>query len=356
MTLFSPLSLALICFTVLGLSLFLTGRLQHFLRQKAIMDIPNDRSSHQVATPRGGGIVIVGGLIISWAVFGLAFGLELQYWAGWCLGLFLLALISFLDDIVTLSALPRFSGQILVVGLMLAVFPSIGLVPVPKPIFSPILSHIFSESMIRDQVDLYLQGLCWLWFINLYNFMDGIDGLAGGETVAIGIGLICVFAIMPIMPGVAEISLLCWLIISFTLGFLWWNKPPARIFMGDVGSIPLGFILGGLLIYLAGHQGQTAALLLPGYFLVDATSRLLIRICQRQKFWQAHNQHFYQQALRRGLTHRQVTITIMGGNVLLILLSVGSFHFETLPDWVWIIGGGVTISGVIATFMFHDQA
>ena len=355
MMLLSPLALFILCGIVVGLSLFLTGRLHVFLRQKAIWDMPNDRSSHQIATPRGGGIVIVGGLILLWGGLGFALALDLQYWVGWCVGLCLLAMISFFDDVMTLSALSRFSGQILVVILMLAVLPTFGLAPTPKPIFLPILKHMVSDSTLRDQIDLCLQGLCWLWFINLYNFMDGIDGLAGGETICISLGLICVFGVMPSISAASELSLLCWLIISLTLGFLWWNKPPAQIFMGDVGSVPLGFILGALLLYLAGYGGQIAALLLPGYFLVDTTSRLVIRICQRQKVWQAHNQHFYQQALKRGLAHDQVSLTIMGGNIFLICLSFGSVYFTKTPGWVWIVGGSLTISGVIAIFMLRPQ-
>ncbi len=342
------------CLFLTGLSLFFTGKLQAFLRQKEILDHPNTRSSHNIPTPRGGGIVIVLGFILCWSGLSLSLGIEAQYWAGWCIGMILLALISFMDDLVTLSALPRFGGQICVVILMLAVFPTIGFVPVPQPIFSEILNVGVHDPVLREQMDLLIQGICWLWFINLYNFMDGIDGLAGGETVAICLGIICVVAVMNIGGG-GEITLLSWILLSLTLGFLWWNKPPAQIFMGDVGSIPIGFILGALLLYLAGQHALIAAILIPGYFVADATSRLIIRLARRQKFWQAHNQHYYQQALQRGLNHRQVTLTIMGGNVFLIFLAIGSQYFQYLPSWIWIFGGVVTILGVITTFTLYNE-
>ena len=146
--------------------------------------------------------------------------------------------------------------------------------------------------------------------------MDGIDGLAGSEAAAIGVGLLLFSALgSGLDPGMA---LLAAPILGAALGFLVWNWSPARIFLGDVGSTPLGYLIGFLLLDLAVRGHWKVALILPLYFLADATITLLRRLLRGERIWQAHRQHFYQQAVRRGLGHAAVVRRVIAADLLLI--------------------------------------
>jgi UDP-N-acetylmuramyl pentapeptide phosphotransferase/UDP-N-acetylglucosamine-1-phosphate transferase len=153
-----------------------------------------------------------------------------------------------------------------------------------------------------------------VWFANLFNFMDGIDGIAGGEATAVGIGIALVAgtggAFELIAPSVA--------VAAAALGFLVWNWHPARIFMGDVGSVPLGYLLGYLLLALAARGEWAAAVILPLYFLADATLTLLRRLARGERVWQAHREHFYQRAVQRGLRHDAVVLRVVAADLVLI--------------------------------------
>jgi len=146
--------------------------------------------------------------------------------------------------------------------------------------------------------------------------MDGIDGLAGGETGAIGMGLLLFAG----FGGGAdpELALLAVPIIGAAIGFLVWNWSPARIFLGDVGSAPLGYLLGFLLLDLAVRGFWKIALILPLYYLADATITLARRLLRGERVWQAHREHYYQQAVRRGLGHAAVVERVIVGDILLI--------------------------------------
>src|SRR5262249_49620488 len=160
-------------------------------------------------------------------------------------------------------------------------------------------------------------GLAWVWWINLFNFMDGIDGLAAGGGGAIGLGLL-LFAGL----GVGVDPQLAWFaaaILGAATGFLVWNWPPARIFLGDVGSIPLGYLTGFLLLGVAAGGHWRVALILPLYFLADATITLGRRMLRRERFWRAHREHFYQRAVGRGQGHAAVTKRVIAADLVLIV-------------------------------------
>jgi UDP-N-acetylmuramyl pentapeptide phosphotransferase/UDP-N-acetylglucosamine-1-phosphate transferase len=158
--------------------------------------------------------------------------------------------------------------------------------------------------------------LLWLWFINLFNFMDGIDGLAGGEAAAIGMGLL-LFAGLGVgeNPGLAALAAA---IVAAAGGFLVWNWAPARIFLGDVGSVPLGYLLGFLLLDQAARGHWKLALILPLYFLGDATITLLCRLARRERVWEGHRSHFYQRAVQRGFGHASVVERVIAANIVLV--------------------------------------
>ena len=145
--------------------------------------------------------------------------------------------------------------------------------------------------------------------------------MAGTEAVSIGVGL-CLMFVAGVWP--IEAGLYALIIAAAALGFLQWNWPPARIFLGDVGSIPLGYLIGWLLLGAAAQGLWPAALLLPLYYLADATLTLLSRLRHRQVLWQAHRDHYYQRALDRGLGHNTVVRAVLGVNLVLIACAVAS--------------------------------
>lgn len=285
-----------------ALVLLLTGLVRRWLVRRQIMDTPNARSSHSLPTPRGGGLAVVPVVIAGWAVHGgplpwHAPGVE----AVVLLAAALLAAVSWWDDRHTLPPLPRFLAQFVAVGTVLTLLPSDALV---------------FQGWLPVWADRLLAGLCWLWFVNLYNFMDGIDGITGVETAGIGAGLALLAALGLTTPAVGVPGVM---LLAAALGFLAWNWHPARLFLGDVGSVPLGFLIGFLLILLAAGGDLAAALILPLYYLVDASVTLLRRLARGEKPWQAHRDHFYQQAVHRaGLSPRRVSgaVAVVNGGLI----------------------------------------
>lgn len=274
-----------------------TGLLCRVLSRHAILDRPNARSSHTEPTPRGGGIAVIVVTAAAWSYAGLSRETALVLVLG--LGL---AALSWLDDLRGLSVRIRFPLQALAVGIGLSALP-------------PAL-RVF-QGALPLVLDRLVTGLAWLWFLNLFNFMDGIDGISGIEAVALGIGVALVAG-----AGMGSLALFGLCLAGAAAGFLVWNWPPARIFLGDVGSVPLGFLLAWLLIALAARGQWAAALLLPLYYLADGTLTLLRRLARRERFWQAHREHFYQRAARRFGAHAPVALWVGALDLALIALSV----------------------------------
>jgi UDP-N-acetylmuramyl pentapeptide phosphotransferase/UDP-N-acetylglucosamine-1-phosphate transferase len=292
-----------------GVTALLTRTVLQVLRQRAILDHPNERSSHARPTPRGGGIAVVAVLLPSWLLIaidtpaaGTSFWLTLA-------GIAALAGLSWIDDLRNLSAALRVACHAVIVAIVLAALPADAMV---------------FQGLLPPLADRIAAGLLWIWFINLFNFMDGIDGISGVEAIAIGLGLFLV-ATTGSTAGPATLrteSLLALAMAGTALGFLLWNWHPARLFLGDVGSVPLGFALGWLLLQaaIAGHWA--AALILPLYYLADATITLARRAARGARIWQAHREHFYQQAAARGRDHAAISRDIAIANIALIALAI----------------------------------
>ena len=273
------------------------------LRRRAILDLPNERSSHQTPTPRGGGLAVVTVIVVAWGIVGLsapAPALEILVVCGSAVGL---AAISWIDDLGGLPVRWRLIGQILAVAVALA------WMPVRGPYFG---------GLLPAALDPIAAAVVWIWFINLFNFMDGIDGIAGTEAACIGAGV----ALTAFAASLGEPIILYGLTAAAAaLGFLWWNWQPARIFMGDVGSVPLGFLFGWLLLVLAAEGLWAVALILPLYYLADTTITLGRRARRGEAIWRAHREHFYQVAVRRGLGHATVVGVVLFANLFLIALA-----------------------------------
>jgi UDP-N-acetylmuramyl pentapeptide phosphotransferase/UDP-N-acetylglucosamine-1-phosphate transferase len=272
-------------------------------------DLPNQRSMHTAAIPSGAGVAVVATVVVFWLASqnfapGRIHVLLMTAFA-------LLAALSWVDDHRRLTPGVRLAGHALAVAVLLgALAPDQRVVPA-----LPLLAERFAL------------GIAWLWFINLFNFMDGIDGLAGGEAIAIAVGYYLVAAAAGPDTPLAQLALIA---AGACAGYLVWNWHPAKVFMGDAGSIPLGFLLGWLMIDLAFGGHWAAALILPLYFGADATLTLCKRLRRGEKPWQPHREHVYQRAVLGGATPPAVVWRVNAVNALLIVLAVLSTRFPVL--------------------------
>ena len=275
------------------------------LRKSRVLDLPNDRSSHIIPTPRGAGLAVIPIVAAMWVAVAIAWEQAASLALVWpaMAALFLCAL-SWFDDLKGLPPLFRFCAHILVVAVLLYVQPS---------------EILYAQGLLPVWADRLVAGFIWVWFINLFNFMDGIDGISGVETLAIGSGV----AAMAFGSAMVEpLALPALILAGAALGFLVLNWHPAKIFLGDSGSVPLGLLLGWLLLELAAAGYWAAALILPLYYLADATITILRRLARGEKIWQAHRQHFYQRAVAGGASHARVSVMIALANVGLVVLAL----------------------------------
>ena len=290
---------------ILLASLGLTGVLRRYALTRSLMDIPNARSSHTVPTPRGGGVAIVVSFLLALPIVAALGGLS------WSLALALLggggwvAVVGFLDDHGHIAARWRLLAHF--AGAIWALCWLGGLPPLQVAGFSLNLGwfgHITAA--------FYL-----VWLLNLYNFMDGIDGIAGVEAVTVCGGGALLYAVL----GQADLALLPLLLAVASAGFLIWNFPPAKIFMGDAGSGFLGLVLGILSLQAAWVAPQLlwSWLILLAVFIVDATFTLLRRLLRGEKVYQAHRSHAYQYASRQHGGHLPVTLAVLAINLVWLL-------------------------------------
>ena len=286
-----------------------TGFARALLLRHGVMDRPNARSSHRAAVPRGGGIAVIGVLLAAWLALWLTSacaGCEALFWIALA-GALGLAALSWLDDLRGgLSVFLRLAVQVLAVGAGIASLPGDGLI---------------LQGSVPAFVDHALAAAAWPWFVNLFNFMDGIDGLSGVEGASLGLGVFLLALLGAAPAGLGPLGLA---LAGVSLGFLLWNWHPAKVFLGDVGSVPLGYLAGWLMLALAAAGAWQAALLLPAYYLADATITLVRRLLRGRRVWQAHREHFYQRAVTAGWSHQRTAAVIGGHNLLLMGLAVAS--------------------------------
>ena len=275
------------------LSLFLTGLFRRYALARRLMDVPNERSSHYVPTPRGGGI----GIVVTFLLF-LPFCGKLPFsvLVGIVGAGILVALVGFWDDHNHIPARWRLIAHFLAAGWALAWLGG----------FPTVL--IFDSLCDFGWLGHFLAVVCLVWLLNLYNFMDGIDGIASIEalTVCSGGALCEIFAVN---SGNGRMLLL--FLSAAVLGFLFWNFPRAKIFMGDSGSGFLGIILGAFAIHAAKMNPDLlwCWIILLGVFVVDASVTLFRRILRGERFYEAHRSHAYQHASRK-YGHRHVSIGV----------------------------------------------
>lgn len=291
------MTLLFVVLAAAGLSWFLTAALRRYALSRRLLDVPNQRSSHTAPTPRGGGLAIVASfllltvfcdIIADFSISALTALLGAGAWV---------ALVGFLDDYGHIAARWRLLAHF--AGAIWALVWLGGLPPLP------VLGYWLDLGWLGN----VLAAVYLVWLLNLYNFMDGIDGIASIEAITVCLGA----SVLAWLTG-AELSawLLPLLLASAVLGFLFWNFPLARIFMGDGGSGFLGLTLGVLSVQAAWVAPRLfwAWLILLGVFVVDATLTLLRRVLRGEKFYEAHRSHAYQHAARKLGAHRPVSLAV----------------------------------------------
>lgn len=293
----------------------LTATVRRYAVSRAMLDYPNDRSSHTAPTPRGGGLSIVllafGAILFLWIENMLARDTVITL-AG---GLLLVACMGWVDDRLNTPAIMR--AAVYIAASAWAVYWTGGL-----------------PGTATGWIGSGVAVLAIAWLINLYNFMDGTDALAGSQ----GFCTASMAAIFLFMAGHAGLGTLCLVISAGCAGFLFWNWPPARIFMGDVGSCTLGFLFGALaLVCDRGDILPLAVwLILLALFIGDASLTLIKRFLSGEPWYQAHRAHAYQLAVRLGLSHKQLSAGLILANTV-ILFPLSYLAWQSPPYRWWIV-------------------
>ncbi|SDY26450.1 glycosyltransferase family 4 protein [Nitrosomonas sp. Nm58] len=281
-----------------------------------VLDFPNKRSLHSTPVPRTGGVGLALSILMVWLLFSVS--LPPSLWAGFGL----LAFISFVDDAMSLSVPVRLLVHIIV-------------------------TMLFSVTLLLDAHHWGVVvgiGLAMVWMSNLYNFMDGSDGLAGGMAL-IGFGY---YGMAALLAGNTEFAMINFCIMASAGAFLRFNFYPAQIFMGDVGAVPLGFLAAalGMLGWAKGLWSLWLPLLVFSPFIVDATVTLVKRLFQGEKIWQAHRKHYYQRIVQSGFGHRNTALL----GYMLMLLAGGSAVWAGRHNFIvqgWLTGVWVCIYLII---------
>ncbi len=331
----TPILMASWCAGALGLSWIATALVRRWAA-RAVLDIPNARSLHVIPTPRGGGLAIA--LVVLGIEAWLLWAGTLQIprgWAGWC-ACALLAGLGLRDDLHPLPARYRFLAQLLICGGWLWL--------------------LLEPANLLAGGRWALQTLGMVWLVNLYNFMDGSDGLAGTQATLTGL----VGGGLALLMGAEGIAVLAFLTAFASLGFLFWNWHPARIFLGDVGSYFLGGQFGILATStLADGQSSFFWAILLGPFIVDATLTLIRRVLRGERWYTAHRSHAYQRLVQAGRGHAWVACAFAGFGLIWSLPLAAMVLYQPGLGWLclmlawgmsaglwwWIIRGMEPVSG-----------
>jgi UDP-N-acetylmuramyl pentapeptide phosphotransferase/UDP-N-acetylglucosamine-1-phosphate transferase len=296
------------------LSCLLTGIATWYAKRRGNYDVPGDRHSHTEPTPRGGGIgwvlaFFIGVTFLAWIDRpGILTG---PGWPAVFGGTAILAGLGAWDDHSPLSARFRFAIQLTVSIVLIASFAN--------------------QGWVSSWVTGIAGVLFAVWMTNLYNFMDGSNGMAGTQGVFVSAVLAWLF----LRAGDSAGMSLAFLLLACCIGFLPWNLGKARVFMGDVGSLALGFLVAALLMYgvSGGAFSLPVALMVSALFLADSSLTLLVRVIKRERWYNAHRQHLYQRIIALGWTHGRVLLLYQVINLALVLpgIVIGVNH----PDWAW---------------------
>jgi UDP-N-acetylmuramyl pentapeptide phosphotransferase/UDP-N-acetylglucosamine-1-phosphate transferase len=308
--------------------------LRPVLRRYA-MARPNVRSSHKTPTLQGGGIAVLATVLItSYAALCFlpshtAAALRFPVISA---AIVLIAGVGVIADVHAENFLSRLLLQAVAVAAVVVALPT-------ELRVLPILP------LAVERIALVI---CGLWFVNLVNFMDGLDLMTVAEVVPVSgaLAAIGLFGFLPPLAAVVSLAL-----CGAMLGFAYFNRPVAKLFLGDVGSLPIGLTLGWLLILLAGHGAATAAVLLPLYYLADSSITLVRRALSGEEVWQAHRTHFYQRATDRGFSVLEVVARVFIVNLALAALALMTVLLPSrLADIVALGAGVVFVAWLLFVF------
>ncbi len=341
-TILAGIGLLFVAVTAFGCTLLV--RLLHPLLVRYAMARPNARSAHRKPTPQGGGIAVLGATIVAVVVgasalgalgstapvfgFGSSFAVAPGDWGRLslvALATVLVAVVGLVDDLWPLPPLPRLALQLIGMGLAVSALPD-GARVLP---FVPIA---------LERVLLVVGGA---WFINLTNFMDGMDWLTLAEMTPLtaALSLFWLLGFLSPLAGLVALAMLGGL-----LGFAPFNKPVARLFLGDVGSLPIGLLAAFCLFDLAAHGGLVAAVLLPLYYIADSGITLVWRLRRGERVWDAHRHHFYQVAVARDWSVRDVLVRVVATNLALAGFATASLYQNgSLLIWIDVALGVVLV-------------
>jgi UDP-N-acetylmuramyl pentapeptide phosphotransferase/UDP-N-acetylglucosamine-1-phosphate transferase len=330
-----PLVAAVVALVV---SFLLTRAFTHPGSRLHILDHPNERSLHTTPTPRTGGVAIVIGLlaggIFLFLVSGVGFPRELRWLGGLAV---LIASVSYLDDRRHIPVGYRLATHLVASVLLVIAGLTVGSLSLPG---------------IAHPIPAWLAGvltvLFAVWMVNLYNFMDGMDGFAGGMTV-FGFGTL---ALLGWWGGDHDFAAVNLIIAGGAAGFLIFNFPPAKIFMGDAGSSTLGFLAAGMSLWAnaSGLVPLWISVLVFSPFIVDATVTLFRRLIRREKVWQAHKTHYYQRLVQANWGHRKTVLVEYGLMVACAAGALTAYRATAVVQWA-IITGAILLYVVFFRFV-----
>jgi len=299
------------------------------LLQRYALARPNARSSHVVPTAQGAGIAVIAATLgiatITAGLTGLVIPIALLA------ATVFIALVGFADDLRPIPVLPRLLLQAAAVGAII--------------FLSPAELRIFPAGPLWLERGVLL--IAGLWFVNLVNFMDGLDLMTVAEAVPITAAMVLLgwLGEFPALPALVAAAL-----CGAMIGFAPFNRPVAKVFLGDVGSLPIGLLLGWGLLQLAWHQELVATLLLPLYYLADATLTLIRRMARGESFWEAHRTHFYQRATDNGFTVSRVTANVFVLNLALAALAIMSVGATTAVACTLLLLGALLVAITLYRF------
>jgi UDP-N-acetylmuramyl pentapeptide phosphotransferase/UDP-N-acetylglucosamine-1-phosphate transferase len=299
------------------------------LTSRDIVDRPGDRTSHSVPTPRGAGVVIAAVILAGWSLILLGDSSLFDRFWGFILAFLLLACVSIVDDYRDVTPAARLAAQFVAVTLGLFSFHDQGLV---------------FQGLVSPWLDVLITAIGWVWLVNIFNFMDGTDGMTVVEAVCVGTGVLLVVFLADLDSGVAYLAAV---LVGAMLGFAPFNWHPARAFLGDSGSIPVGFVAGWLLVTLALRGEWVAALVLPLYYIADATLTLLRRLGHGERPWHPHREHYYQLATPPGSSHSRTALLVLSSDCCLVLLAVVSIWAHA---FVVLVAAGFVVAAILIAF------
>ena len=293
---------------------------------------PNARSSHKIPTPQGGGVAVIAATIAAVALAVAVFGVRIDSMVLILAAVIFIALVGAADDLRPIPALPRLLLQAAAIAILL------GALPKGFQLFG------FLPFWLERAVML----IGALWFINLVNFMDGLDWMTVAEIVPVTAAL-ALFGISGHLTGATTAIALA--LGGAILGFAPFNRPVAKLFLGDVGSLPIGMLTGWCLLQLAGNGHLIAALLLPLYYLADATITLFRRMGNGEVIWVAHRSHFYQRATDHGFTVMRVVGEVFVLNIALAILAAMTVYTKSRnADLAALSIGCISVALVLTRF------